>query len=51
MDDVMLHTFQPYLVVSGRSMDENERVCATGPRLRLKRFRLERGLSLGALDQ
>ena len=30
-------------VTSGRCLDDNERLCAMELRLRLKRFRLERG--------
>ena len=30
--------------------DDNEKLCAMEPRLRLRRFRLERGFSPGPLD-
>ena len=37
--------------ISGRWTDGKERLCAMEPRLRLRRYRLERGSSLGPLDQ
>ena len=40
-----------FSVISGRWADDNERLCAMEPRLRLGRFRLERGSNPGPLDQ
>ena len=41
MDD--LRFFDSISVISGRWADDNERLCAMKPRLRLRRFRPERG--------
>ena len=38
-------------VISGRCVNDNERLCAVVPRLWLRRFRLERGSNPGPLDQ
>ena len=40
-----------FSVISGQCADDNERLCAMEPRLRLRRFRLERGSNPGPLDQ
>ena len=42
MDDGWI-TFNSIIVISGRLADDNERLCARETRLRLRRFRLERG--------
>ena len=42
--------FKSISVISGRCADDNERLCAMEPRLRLRRFRLERGSNLGPVD-
>ena len=52
MDDLWFYVlFNNISVISGRWTDDNERLCATEPRLRLRRFRLERGSNSGPLDQ
>ena len=52
MDDLRFYVlFNSISVISGRWADDNERLCAMGPRLRLRRFRLERGSNSGPLDQ
>ena len=38
-------------VISGRWADANERLCAMEPRLRLRRFHLERGSNSGSVGQ
>ena len=43
--------FNSISVISGRWTDDNERLCAMGSRLRLRKFRLERGSNSGPLDQ
>ena len=44
MDDLRLYVlFNNILVVSGRWADDDERMCAMGSRLRLRKFRLVRG--------
>ena len=43
--------FNSISVISGRRADDNDRICAMEPRLRLRRFRLERGSNSGPLDQ
>ena len=51
MDDLRFYVlFNNISVISGRGADNNERVCAKEPRLRLRRFRLERGSNPGPLD-
>ena len=43
MDDLRFDIlFDSISVISGRWVDDNERLCAMAPRLRLRRFRLER---------
>ena len=39
------------ILVSGQWADDNERLCAMEPCLRLRRFHLEQGLNLGPLEQ
>ena len=52
MDDLRIYVrFNSISVISGKWADDNERLCATEPRLRLRRFRLKRGSSPGPLDQ
>ena len=52
MDDLQFYVhFNNISVISGRRADDNERLCAMEPRLRLRRFRLERGSNSGLLDQ
>ena len=52
MDDLRFYVlFNSISVISGRWADDNERLCAMEPRLRLRRFRLERGSNSGPLDQ
>ena len=52
MDDLRFYVlFNSVSVISGRWADDNERVCAMEPRLRLGRFCLERGSNPGPLDQ
>ena len=43
--------FNGISVILGRWADENEKLCAITPRLRLRRFRLELGSDPGPLDQ
>ena len=43
--------FNSIPVISGRWADNNKRLCVMEPRLRLRRFRLERGLNSRPLDQ
>ena len=51
MDDLRFYIlFNSISVISGRWVDNNERLCAMEPGLRLRRFRLKRGLNLGLLD-
>ena len=38
-------------VISGRWADNNDRLCAMEPRLRLKRFRHKQGSNPGPVDQ
>ena len=49
------HTFvrrnRIQIVISGQWADDTERLCAMEPRLRLRRFRLERSSNSGSLDQ
>ena len=50
MDDLRFYLLLNSIsVISGRWADDNERLCAMEARLRLRRFRLERGSR--ALDQ
>ena len=50
MDDLQFYVlFNSISVISGRWADGNERLCATEPRLRLGRFRLERDSNSGPL--
>ena len=52
MDDLRFYVlFNSVSVISGQWADDNERLCAMEPRLRLGRFRLERGSNPGPLDQ
>ena len=52
MDDLQFYILFNYIsVISGRWVDANERLSAMEPHLRLRRFRLERGLNSGPLDQ
>ena len=52
MDDLRFYVlFDSISVISGRWADDNERLCAMEPRLRLRRFRLERVSNSGPLDQ
>ena len=43
--------FNSISVTSGRWANDNERLCAIEPRLRLRRVRLERGSNSGAVDK
>ena len=44
MDDLRFYVlFNSISVISGRRLDDNERLCAMELRLRLRRFHLERG--------
>ena len=43
--------FNSILAISGQWTVDNERLYAMEPRLRLRRFRLERGSNTGASDQ
>ena len=44
MDDLRFYVlFNSVSVISGRCMDDNERLCAMELRLRLRRYHLERG--------
>ena len=43
MDDAIYGFFNSISVISGRGADDNERLCAMEPGLRLRRFRFERG--------
>ena len=40
-------SFSTVFVISGRWMDDNERLCAMEPRLRLKRYPLQAGIEPG----
>ena len=52
MNDLRFYVlFNSIAVISGRWADNNERLSAMEPRLRLRRFRLERGSNPGPLDQ
>ena len=52
MDDLRFSVlFNSISVILGRWADDYERLCAMGPHLRLRRFRLERDSNLGPLDQ
>ena len=52
MDDLRFYVlFNSVSVISGRWADDNERLCAMEPRLRLRRFHLKRGSKSGPLDQ
>ena len=52
MDDLRFDVlFNSISVISGRLVDGNERLCVLKPRLRLRRFRLERGSNSESLDQ
>ena len=52
MDDLRFYVlFNSVSVISGRWADDSETLCAMEPRLRLRRFRLERGSNSGPLDQ
>ena len=43
--------FNSMSVISGRRAEENDLLCAMEPRLRLRRFRLERGSNPEPIDQ
>ena len=43
--------FEDVLRISGRWADDNERLCAMEPSLRLRRFPFGQGLNPGLLDQ
>ena len=48
MDDLQFYVlFNGISVISGRWADDNERLCAMIPGLRLRRVRLERGIKPG----
>ena len=52
MDDLQFNVlFKNISVISGRWTDDNERLGAMKPRLRLRRLRIERGSNPGPLDQ
>ena len=52
MDDLRFYVlFNSVSVISGRWADDNERLCAMEPGLRLGRFGLEQGSNPGLLDQ
>ena len=52
MDDLRFYVlFNSISVISGRWADDNERLCAIEPRLRLRRFRLKQGSNPASLDQ
>ena len=52
MDDLQFYDlFNSMSVISGRREDDNERLFAVETRLRLKRFRFERGSNSKPLDQ
>ena len=52
MEDLRVHVlFNSISVISGRWADDNERLCAMEPHLRLRRFRLGRGSNPGPPDQ
>ena len=52
MDDLRFYVlFNSISVISGRWADDNEWLCVMGRRLRLRKFRLERGSNPGLLDQ
>ena len=52
MDDLQFYVlFNNISVISGRWADDTEGLCAMKPRLRSRRFRLQRGLNSGRLDQ
>ena len=49
-----LHFYVPFnniSVISGQWADDNERLCAIEPHLRLRRFCLKQGSNSGLLDQ
>ena len=47
----LLRPFNNISVISGRWEDDNERLCAMEPRLRLKRFSYRAGIEPAPLDQ
>ena len=52
MDDLQFYIlFNSISVISGLRADDNERLCAMEPCLRLRRFGLELGLNPGLQDQ
>ena len=52
MDDLRFYAlFNSISVISGRWVGDNERLCATEPRVQLRRFRLEPDSNSGMLDQ
>ena len=52
MDDLKFNVlFNSISVISGRWVDDNERLCAMEPLLRLRRFCLEQDSSSGPLDR
>ena len=51
LDDLRFYVlFYSISVISGRWADDNERLCAMEPGLRLRIFRLEQGSNSGPLD-
>ena len=52
LDDLRFYVLSNSIsVISGQVTDDNERLCAMKPRLRVRRFRLEQGSDSGPLDQ
>ena len=52
MDDLSFYVlFNSVSIISGRGANDNDRLRAAEPILRLRRFRLERGSNSGPLDQ
>ena len=52
MDELQFYVlFNSISVISGRLVDDNERLCAMEPCLGLERFHLQRGSNSGLLDQ
>ena len=51
VDTLFYAPFNSFSVISEQWADDNEGLCAMGPRIRLRRFRLEQGSKLGLLDQ
>ena len=52
MDDLRFYVlFNSMSIISDNGRDDNERLCAMEPFLRLRRFRSERGSNSRPLDQ